>query len=289
MAGATAPALKEGSMTLLLSLMLSAGFADLQEAPSPTGREQEIVVTGEPEARSPLGGVEPPYPEVERIPVGSRIARRVARRPIRSIASESGVAGVFQGDLSHWDGTGGSSLNWRIRLITECVPEHDLVSEEIACILYRVKKSLEVRDFEAAAERLAPLMRRRHLTGWERYYIGYYAYNHAVAVDDGARREAALQLMVASGRMEEAQRREALGALAGMALNSGREATAVERLEQLAELGADARSLANLAALHARAGRMDQARLRMSQAVAQVRQQGQTPAEEWTAFLAGSN
>ena len=95
--------------------------------------------------------------------------------------------------------------------------------------------------------------------------------------------------MVASGRMEEAQRREALRALAGMALNSGREATAVERLEQLAEAGADARSLANLAALHARAGRMDQARLRMSQAVAQVRQQGQTPAEEWTAFLASSN
>jgi Flp pilus assembly protein TadD len=95
--------------------------------------------------------------------------------------------------------------------------------------------------------------------------------------------------MVASGRMEDAQRRQALRALAGMALSSGREETAVERLEQLAEAGADPRSLANLAALHARAGRMDQARLRMSQAVAQVRRQGRTPDEEWTAFLAQPN
>ena len=74
-----------------------------------------------------------------------------------------------------------------------------------------------------------------------------------------------------------------------MALTSGRDEIAIARFEQLAEAGADARSLANLAALYARAGRMDQARLRMSQAVAQVRQQGQTPAEEWTTFLASSD
>ena len=211
------------------------------------------------------------------------------QRPFRSIATESGVAGVLQGADSHWDGTGGSSLNMRMRRITECVPEHDQVREEIACILFRVRKSLEVSDFAAAAERLAPLLERRHVYSWERYYIGFYAYRLAEATGDLAARETALQLMLASGRMEEAQRRDALRALAGMALTSGRDEIAIARFEQLAEAGADARSLANLAALYARAGRMDQARLRMSQAVAQVRQQGQTPAEEWTTFLASSD
>lgn len=272
-------------MALLFSLILSAGFAGLQDTP-PAAPEEEIVVTGEREERSPLGGVEDPYPEVERVPLGSRIARRIARRPIRSIASESGVAGMLQGGDSHWDGTGGSSLNMRMRLVTECVPEHELVSEEIACILYRVKKSLEVSDFDAAAERLAPLMERRHVTSWERYYIGYYAFRFAEAAGDAQMREAALQKMLASGRMEEAQQRDALRALAGMALSSGRESVAIERFERLAEAGADPRSLANLAILHARAGRIDQARLRMSQAVTRARQAGETPAEEWTAFLA---
>jgi len=274
-------------MTLLLSLMLSAGFAGLQEAPLPTGEEEEIVVTGEREETSPLGGVEQPYPETDRTPLGSRISRSAARRPFRSVATESGLAGLLGNN--GLDGAGGSHLNMRMRLVTECVPEHEQVSEEIACILFRVKKSLEVSDFDAAAERLAPLMDRRHLTSWERYYVGYYGYNLAEGLEDAAARETALQLMVASGRMEDAQRRQALRALAGMALSSGREETAVERLEQLAEAGADPRSLANLAALHARAGRMDQARLRMSQAVAQVRRQGRTPDEEWTAFLAQPN
>lgn len=271
-------------MTLFLSLILSASFAGLQAAPVETG--EDIIVTGEQPERSPLGGVEAPYPEVERVPLGSRIARRIARRPVRSIASESGVAGVFAGADSHWDGTGGSSLNMRMRLVTECVPDHETVSEEIACLLFRVKKSLEVNDLDAAAERLDPLMERRHLTDWERYYVGYYAYRLAEADEDPDRREAALQLMVASGRMEEAQRREALRALVRMALAGGQDELAVARLEQLAAFGADPRSLANLAVLHARAGRMDQARLRMTEAVARAREQGETPAEEWTAFLA---
>ena len=45
-------------MTLLLSLLLSAGFANLQQVPP--APDEQIVVTGEPEERSPLGGVEPP-------------------------------------------------------------------------------------------------------------------------------------------------------------------------------------------------------------------------------------
>jgi hypothetical protein len=98
-------------------------------------------------------------------------------------------------------------------------------------------------------------------------------------------REAALQQMLASNRMEEAQRREALRALAGMALSSGRYSVAVERLEQLAELGADPRSLANLAALHDRAGRTDRALLYLSRAVSTAEARGEAPAAEWTAYL----
>ena len=277
-------------MALLSPLLLSTTLLGLQQqAPAEPGVDpegQRVVVTGERPQRNPRGGVEAPYPEVERVPLGSRIARRVARRPFQSVASDSGVAGSIPAKDSGFDGTGGSSHGFRMRRITECVPEHDQVSEEVACILFRVRRSTEVGDFDAAAEALAPLLARRHLTAWERYYVGYFAYRLGDAMPEAARRERGLDLMLASGRMADTDRRQALRALAGMALRNGDDATAISRYERLVQADADARSLANLAALYARNGRLDQARTRMAQAVALARQSGETPPEDWTAFLA---
>ncbi len=276
-------------MILLAPLLLSSAFVGLQPVPAQPEADpesQRVIVTGERPERDPRGGVEAPYPEVERVPLGSRIARRVAQRPFRSVASDSGVGGVSLTEDGGFDGTGGSSHGFRMRRVTECVPEHDQVSEEVACILFRVKRNTELGDYDAAAGALAPLLARRHLTAWERYYIGYFAYRLGDAVPENARRERGLDLMLASGRMEDADRRQALRALAGMALQNGDDATAISRFERLVQADADARSLANLAALYARNGRTDQARTRMAQAVALARQTGETPPQEWTAFLA---
>lgn len=275
------------------TLLLSAALA-VQPAPPAPAEEPDsppIVVTGERDPRNPLGGIEQPYSETERVPLGSRIARRVERRPFQSVASESGLAGMVgnSGD-GNWDGTGGSGHGVRMRRVTECVAERREVSEAVACMLHRVKTGIEMGDHAAAAAALAPLLERSTLSAWERYYVGYYAFELGEAMQDDVRRGAALSLMLASSEMPETERPQALRALASIALRGGDDQTAIVRLEALAEsVPGDARTRANLAALYARNGRDDRARMRMAEAVAIVRRSGGTPPAEWTAFLARAN
>lgn len=275
---------------MLIFLLAAAAFG-AQEAPPPPDRdESEIVITGDRPKRDPRGGVERPYPETERVPLGSRIARRMERRPFRSVATDSGLAGMIgNSGESNWDGTGGSGHGVRRRLVTECVANHDQVDEDVACILFRVGTYTDASDYDSAAEALAPLLERRHLTSWERYYVGHYAYALAEARQDDGAREHALHLMLASGRMAEVDRRQALRSMAAMALRNGDYPQAISRLESLAELGPDPLSLANLAALYERAGRGAEARRRMAEAVEFARASGETPPEEWTAFIARPN
>lgn len=279
---------------LSLTLLLSAGAVGLQQPPPAPAAESDsppIVVTGERDPRNPLGGIEQPYSETERVPLGSRIARRVERRPFRSVATESGLAGMLgnSGD-GNWDGTGGSGHGVRSRRVIECVAEREEVSEAVACMLHRVKAGIETGDHAAAAAALEPLLERRMLTAWERYYIGYYAFELGEAMQDDERRGAALSLMVASSEMPDAERPPALRTLAAIALRGGDDHSAILRLEAVAGIVADdARTRANLAALYARNGREDQARLRMTEAVDILRRAGATPPEEWTAFLRPRN
>jgi len=186
-------------------------------APSAGPPDPAIVVTGTRPERDPRGGVEAPYPETERVLLGSRIARRVERRPFRSVATETGLAGMIgNSGAGSWDGTGGSNHGVRTRLVTECVADHEQVSEAVACALFRVKRHTEAGDFESAREALAPLLERRHMTSWKRYYVGHYAYRLAEAMEDDAARAQALQMMLESGRLSEEQRGRAYRVLASL-------------------------------------------------------------------------
>lgn len=275
---------------ILLSLLASTATLSLQVTPERPEEGDPIVVTGSRPDRDPRGVAEEPYPETERVPLGSRIARRVERRPFRTVATETGLAGMVgnSGD-GNWDGTGGSGHGVRGRRVTECVPDHEQVSEAVACALFRVKRNTDVGEFELAAQSLQPLLARRGMTDWEHYYVGYFAYRLADALDDDERRDRALQMMLASGRMSADDRLNALRMLAAIALEEGDDPAAIERLEQLVEADPDARTLVNLAVLYARYGRNDQARLRMTEAVTLARQAGDTPPEEWSAFLGQLN
>lgn len=274
-------------LTLILSSALAAQAPPPAESdqPAPAG---PIVVTGD----RPVSGVEEPYPETKQVPLGSRIARKVDRRPFSAIASDTGVAGLFVGEGSHWDGTGGREHLMRMRRVKECVAAHEQaqVSEAIACTLYRVKNGIKAGQHAAAAEALGPLLERRDLTGWERYYVGHYALLLGEALDDDARRESALSMMLASGRMPAADQPVALRALAAMAMNSGDDEAAIARLEAAAKSApGDVDSRVNLATLYLHYGREDQARVRMAEAVEIVRRSGKTPPAEWTSFLATEN
>ncbi len=192
----------------LFAFAFSIIFAPQEPAAVPSAEppNSPIVVTGTRPERDPRGGVEQPYPETDRVLLGSRIARRVERRPFRSVATESGLAGMI-GNSGHgsWDGTGSSNHAVRTRLVTECVADHEQVSEAVACMLFRVKRNTEAGDFDSARQALVPLLERRHMTSWERYYVGHYAYRLAEATADDAGRAQALQMMLESGRLPEDQ------------------------------------------------------------------------------------
>lgn len=277
-------------MSLLFVLAAVAGWsgshaAQIQTAPL----GDEILVTGDRPRSDPRGKIEEPYPEVERVPLGSRIPRQVARRPFRSVATESGLAGIVghSGD-GNWDGTGGSGHGVRTRLVIECTAGHAQVSEEVACILFRVGEATEAGNHAAAAEALAPLLERRHLTDWERYYVGHFAYALALDMDDAEGRERALGIMLASGRMEPEEQVSAMRTLVAMALRTGDDQAAISRLTQLTARDADPFHFANLAGLLARNGQLFEARRYMSEAVALQRARGEAPPAAWTDFLAAA-
>lgn len=275
--------------------MLSAAFLALQAEPAApalppeTEEDQRVVVTGDRPERDVRGAVEGPYSESERVTLGSRVGRRHRERAFENVASETGVAGLLSAPGLDFDGAGGAVARFRNRRVVECRALHEQVSQEVACILVRAKQQTDAGDFAAARGALTPLLARQGLTAWERYYASYYAYGLADAQRDDSGRERALHMMLATGRMAEEDRRRAIGALTQIALRSGDDATAIARFERLIQARADANNLADLAALYARTGRLDQARTRMAEAVALKRQAGETPPAGWTAFLDRSN
>jgi tetratricopeptide (TPR) repeat protein len=259
--------------------------ADIEEA-APE-QDADITVTGERIERNLHGEAEAPYSEVERTPLGSRIARRVRERPFRAAPTNSGLAAlVGNSGSANTDATGGFNAVTRYRRITECVPEHEEVSEEIACLVFRVNHWTGTGEFEEASNALRPVLARRGLTGRERQYLGQAAYRLGGAADDPVLREAGLHMLLASGYMSEADRVGALRALAALAFERGDEMKAVDLLETLStEVPSDARVLAGLAGLYERLGRRQEARGRMTEALAILRQRGETPPPEWTALV----
>jgi hypothetical protein len=269
-----------------LSLLLLA----MQAAPAPAPAQDAatrnpIVVNGIPQR---VGGrrVEQPYTEGEHVMLGSRVPRRRDARGFRTVATDSGLAGLMQGHLQGFDGTGGSAPRMANRPVIECVAGHPQVLERNACILFRVRQAIGRQDHGGAAAAIAPLLRSRTLSGIERYYVASINLELAEAMDDDERREAAVALMVESGRMPAADRPNAMRILARLAARRGDNEAALARLERLvAELPDEPRNHADLAWLLSRSGRDVEAVPRMMHALELARRTGGTVPQAWTDFL----
>lgn len=268
-------------LSLLLLLIVQT------DPPAEPAEPGPIVVTGERE-RQDGEAIEEPYPEVERVPVGSRIARRQEQRPFRTIATESGVAGLISAPGLDFDASGGHLGRVRNRVVRECVADHSQVSERTACVLFRVRQALERRDHEAAVAALEPLLRAQTLSAIDRFYAASFSYQLAQATDDDARRESALTMMLESGRMPAADRPNAMRMLARLAAQRGDDGAAIARIERLvAEMPDEPRNHADLAWLYARSGRDAEALPRMQTAVRLARESGVEVPENWIRFIAG--
>ncbi|HEX8193148.1 MAG TPA: bacterial transcriptional activator domain-containing protein [Allosphingosinicella sp.] len=257
-------------------------------APEPAPAERAappITVNGLPE-RVGDRRVEQPYTEGEHVTLGSRIPRRRDERQFRTVATDTGLAGLLQGHQLNFDGTGGATPRFSGRVVTECVTDHPQVPERTACMLFRARQAIGRQEPQAAAQAIAPLLSARTLSGIERYYVGAINLELADATNDAVRREAAITMMVESGRMPTADRPNAMRILAQLAARRGDNGAAVARLERLvAEMPDEPRNHADLAWLYARSGRDAEAVGRMNRAVQLARSTGASVPQTWIDFL----
>lgn len=268
-----------------LSLLLLLAQSPAPAPQAETRSQPPIVVTGMPE-RVDDRAVEQPYSETERVPLGSRIARRVDARPFNTVASETGLAGLTPGPENNFDATGAATPRFAGRPVIECRAGHRQVTERTACILFRVRRAIERQEYQVAAAAIEPLLANRSLSGIDRYYVASFNLQLAEATDDDVRREAALTAMVENGRMPAADRTTAIRILAQMAARRGDNAAAAARLERLvAEMPDEPRNHADLAWLYARSGREAEALPRMAQAVDLARRSGTPVPQAWIDFL----
>jgi hypothetical protein len=269
---------------LELSLLLLAAQTAAPE-PAPPPPAAPIVVNGLPER---VGGrrVEQPYSEGQHVMLGSRVPRSRDSRQFRTVASDTGLAGLIAGHQLNFDGTGGESPRFAGRPVTECVAGHPQVPERTACILFRVRQAIGRQELDAAAEAIVPLLRSRTLSGIERYYVATVNLELADAAGDPVRREAAVAMMVESGRLPASDRPTAMRMLAQLAARRGDNAAALARIERLvAEMPGEPRNHADLAWLYSRTGRDTEAVGSMTRAVELARRTGAAVPQTWIDFL----
>lgn len=271
--------------TLALSLLVAVAEPPASPQAGKPAEEEELTVTGKrPDPREDKA--EEPYSTTPRVMLGSRIPRKPGRRMFNTVATDTGLAGLIPGPENNFDATGGMAPAFKDRHVKVCKADREQVTEETACAILEARKKMEKGDHEAASKALAPVLASGSISRLDRYYANHYAYLLAERAGDEPGRERALKGMLTSGRMPEVDRPAALKTLVAMALRRGDQTTAIAQLEALVEAAPeDARSLANLAALHA--GRGDHARARplMTAAVAAKQVRGEAPPPSWTDYL----
>lgn len=273
----------------VLPLAISLLSLTPQDGPvgaTPPDEEGAIVVEGErltAEEAWRERNAEQPYSTTPRTVLGTRIARVPERRTYNTVSTDTGLAGLISGPDNNMDAASGAVRN---RLVRVCRADREEVSEASACALNEAREKIEASDFAQAAEILDTLLQTRHLSSWDRYYAGHYAFLLGQNADDPAQRRIGLTAMLASGRMEEGERPAAMRSLVSLALAAGDEEDAIRQLEALLDATPDdAQNQANLAILYGRQGRADVAKARMALAVDALRSAGRAPPESWTAFL----
>lgn len=214
-----------------------------------------------------------------RIRSGSRIAREGTAEE-GGVATQTGVQGL--GGSSGIDPSEGGV---RKRVTRGCKVAGTTLSDAHACALRASDEAAAAGDYEAASAGLDQLLALDDLAPADRYMLLERHYRIAQDSGDAAQREARLAAMVDSGLMPPDERPGALRALVTMALAARAEDRAATRLGELLTLTPDdARSHANLAALHQRAGRRAEARTAIGQAIEASLRQGQPVPEEWQAL-----
>lgn len=230
----------------------------------PAAPDEEIVVRGAPEAVAPTG---------------SRVPRAEAPVGYSSVSTGTGVGGLTPG-------SGMDPFAGPMRNVTEtsCISDDPSLSADSACRLAPIQRLVAGRAWgEARRDRSASCRRHGDRPG--------ALSRSAFSLPDRRRdrhhalREQALDRMLETAAMPQAERPPALRTLVAFSLQRGDRVEAARRLEQLVALdGEDSRSRGNLAALYSEAGRPADALALLREAIAIAGRRGEPVPPEWLSF-----
>lgn len=233
-----------------------------QQSDVPT--EAPIIVTGEPDDQ----------PEVV---LGSRIARRPFFK-FQGIATNTGTRGLVP--------QSGMDQGANVRTIrkTECASDDPRIGRKAACLLIDADAAYGAGKVADAQDTLAYLTFTEEFSPYERLQGAKRQYKIAEDQGNDASREVALEQMVETGGMEQAEELRARKALISMALKSGNRQLARERLLELdGKVGLDAQRMANLAILTREQYAGDHIAI-MRRAIALRREKGLRVPKSWHDF-----
>lgn len=238
-------------LSLLLLVQAAPPGPPPTTLPRPSDEAAPIVVIGD-------------LPEL--VVVGSHIPRRLGEDPGTTggqIATNTGVAGLVP--QSGMDPFAGGTRRIKKR---SCRADVEGLSTFAMCGLARAQEALAKSDTLGADAELTGLFADKGLTATDRFFAHRLAWQMADNAGDGAARTAALEGMMETGLMRPEDERLALKSLAAAALADGDRPAAIARLEALVALAPDeALAHGNLATLYSQAGRTEEARTQMADAV----------------------
>ncbi|UAK23480.1 tetratricopeptide repeat protein [Sphingomonas nostoxanthinifaciens] len=242
----------------MLTAATAAGAQDI--APQ---KSKDIVVKGQQSDDA----------QEKQVVVGSRIARK----PLYSsegVASNTGLAALGGATDMTFDALG--------RTVTTrskgCRVKDAVVSAPVACTLLIALKA----DPATAKSVLTAALGRPGLTDEDKFVIESELYRVTDEVGDKPAKRQALTYLVDSGHMAPTALVPATRALASMAYSAGDTTEALNRYVALAKLDPDdTTARANAAALMEGAGRRDDARGMLVEAVAIAQRRGQPVPDAW--------
>ena len=217
-------------VTAPLSAQDASGDVEPEAEQSTVPTTAPIIVTGKQE-------------DQKQVLVGSRIAKKPTVN-FTGIATNTGTRGLVP--------QSGMDPGANIRLIknTTCSSDDAQISAKAACILIEADAAYAKGDVPGAQNLLSFLTYTHDFTPYEQLSGAKRQYQIANDLKNNASRETALEQMLETGAMGNAEAMSARRALISMALKDGRRSLARNRLVELDHLGgANAQRLANLAIL----------------------------------------
>lgn len=244
--------------------------ASVPPPPAPDRRGEDIVVVAAPDPDAPdLAN------QRKTIIVGSRIPRHSTQNnPL--LATRTSLNGFTPGSgMDPYKDQ--RTIFWK-----SCRADGAVLRKPVACALAGVQKLIAAGKIAQASTAAARTAALPDLTGEERFAIGQYQYRLADMTNDGERRHAALETIVATDLLPVDEQASAVRTLASAAWHRNDQPEALERFQQAARLDpGDANSRVNAAAMLQSLGRRDEARQHLRAAIAIVAAKGQPVPQSW--------